>query len=131
MKKLWKIIARIPALDDAPECRQYFIVRATDRPSAIATLRKARTEFFDTPAKLRGSRSGLPRLTPARQGRVFNPGGVMGHPKRQRDPNQFAKSIIDIATGERPDARTSGDVRCSVAIGDKPDMAWKGRFRRD
>ena len=25
------------------------------------------------------------------------------HPKRPRDPNQLAKSIIDIATGERPD----------------------------
>lgn len=24
-------------------------------------------------------------------------------PKRPRDPNQLAKSIIDIATGERPD----------------------------
>jgi hypothetical protein len=27
----------------------------------------------------------------------------MSHPKRPRDPNQLAKSIIDIATGERPD----------------------------
>jgi hypothetical protein len=26
------------------------------------------------------------------------------HPKRPRDPNQLAKSIIDIATGERGDA---------------------------
>jgi hypothetical protein len=26
-------------------------------------------------------------------------------PKRPRDPNQLAKSIIDIATGERPDDR--------------------------
>lgn len=25
------------------------------------------------------------------------------HPKRPRDPNQLAKSIIEIATGERPD----------------------------
>jgi hypothetical protein len=25
------------------------------------------------------------------------------HPKRPRDPNQLAKSIIDIATGEKPD----------------------------
>jgi hypothetical protein len=25
-------------------------------------------------------------------------------PKRPRDPNQLAKSIIDIATGEKPDA---------------------------
>jgi hypothetical protein len=24
-------------------------------------------------------------------------------PKRPRDPNQLAKSIIDIATGEKPD----------------------------
>jgi len=25
------------------------------------------------------------------------------HPKRPRDPNQLAKSIIDIATGEKPE----------------------------
>jgi hypothetical protein len=25
------------------------------------------------------------------------------HPKRPRDPNQLAKSIIDIATGQKPD----------------------------
>jgi len=27
----------------------------------------------------------------------------MSHPKRPRDPNQLAKSIIDIATGQKPD----------------------------
>ncbi|MEA2889171.1 MAG: hypothetical protein QOD11_3531 [Bradyrhizobium sp.] len=27
----------------------------------------------------------------------------MTHPKRPRDPNQLAKSIIDIATGQKPD----------------------------
>jgi hypothetical protein len=27
----------------------------------------------------------------------------MSHPKRPRDPNQLAKSIIDKATGEKPD----------------------------
>ena len=28
---------------------------------------------------------------------------MTAHPKRPRDPNQLAKSIIDIATGEKPD----------------------------
>jgi hypothetical protein len=28
---------------------------------------------------------------------------MTAHPKRPRDPNQLAKSIIDIATGQRPD----------------------------
>jgi hypothetical protein len=28
---------------------------------------------------------------------------ITAHPKRPRDPNQLAKSIIDIATGEKPD----------------------------
>jgi len=28
---------------------------------------------------------------------------VLTHPKRPTDPNQLAKSIIDIATGEKPD----------------------------
>jgi len=27
----------------------------------------------------------------------------MNRPKRPRDPNQLAKAIIDIATGQRPD----------------------------
>jgi hypothetical protein len=27
---------------------------------------------------------------------------MKSHPKRPRDPNQLAKSIIDIATGEKP-----------------------------
>jgi hypothetical protein len=27
----------------------------------------------------------------------------MTHPKRPRDPNQLAKSTIDIATGQKPD----------------------------
>ena len=27
----------------------------------------------------------------------------MTHPKRPRDPNRLAKSIIDIATGQKPD----------------------------
>jgi hypothetical protein len=31
------------------------------------------------------------------------------HPKRPRDPNQLAKAIIDIATGERPDAPAPND----------------------
>ena len=28
---------------------------------------------------------------------------MAAHPKRPRDPNQLAKSIIDIATGQKPD----------------------------
>jgi hypothetical protein len=28
---------------------------------------------------------------------------MTSHPQRPRDPNQFAKSIIDIATGQKPD----------------------------
>jgi hypothetical protein len=28
---------------------------------------------------------------------------MTGHPKHPRDPNQLARSIIDIATGEKPD----------------------------
>ena len=33
------------------------------------------------------------------------------HPKRPRDPNQFAKSIIDIATGQKPDRDPTRDGR--------------------
>lgn len=40
-------------------------------------------------------------LRPLAQGKGLSP--VSGHPKRPRDPNQLAKRIIDIATGETPD----------------------------
>jgi hypothetical protein len=33
------------------------------------------------------------------------------HPKRPRDPNQLAKSIIDIATGQKPDRDPTRDGR--------------------
>ena len=47
----------------------------------------------------------------------------MSHPKRPRDPNQLAKSIIDIATGQKPDRdRTpeeQGKDPAAVALGKK------------
>jgi len=54
MKKPWKIIARIPALDDSPGCHEHFIVRATDRHAAVATLRKARTDLLDVACEVKG-----------------------------------------------------------------------------
>jgi hypothetical protein len=42
-------------------------------------------------------------------------------PKRPRDPNQLAKSIIDIATGEKPDRdptpEEQGKDPAAVALG--------------
>jgi len=38
-------------------------------------------------------------------------------PKRPRDPNQLAKSIIDIATGQKPDRE--GKDPAAVALGKK------------
>lgn len=44
----------------------------------------------------------------------------MSHPKRPRDPNQLAKSIIDIATGEKPDRDPdAGKDPAAVALGRK------------
>jgi hypothetical protein len=47
----------------------------------------------------------------------------MTHPKRPRDPNQLAKSIIDIATGEKPDhdptPEEQGKDPAAVALGRK------------
>jgi hypothetical protein len=36
------------------------------------------------------------------------------HPKRPRDPNQLAKLIVDLATGERTEAKIGRDAghRC-------------------
>jgi len=48
-------------------------------------------------------------------------------PKRPRDPNQLAKSIIDIATGEKPDrdptAEEQGKDPAAVAMGKKGGKA--------
>jgi hypothetical protein len=47
----------------------------------------------------------------------------MTHPKRPRDPNQLAKSIIDIATGQKPDRdptpEEQGKDPAAVALGRK------------
>jgi hypothetical protein len=48
-------------------------------------------------------------------------------PKRPRDPNQLAKSIIDIATGEKPDRdptpEEQGKDPAAVAMGKKGGRA--------
>ena len=52
----------------------------------------------------------------------------MTHPKRPRDPNQLAKSIIDIATGQKPDRDPTPEERgkdpAAVAMGKK--AVWLG-----
>jgi hypothetical protein len=49
------------------------------------------------------------------------------HPKRPRDPNQLAKSIIDIATGQKPDRdptpEEQGKDPAAVALGKKGGAA--------
>jgi hypothetical protein len=45
------------------------------------------------------------------------------HPKRPRDPNQLAKSIIDIATGQKPNRdptpEEQGKDPAAIALGRK------------
>ncbi len=52
---------------------------------------------------------------------------MTSHPKRPRDPNQLAKSIIDIATGEKPDRdptpEEQGKDPAAVAMGKKGGKA--------
>ena len=49
------------------------------------------------------------------------------HPKRPRDPNQLARSIIDIATGQKPDRdptpEEQGKDPAAVAMGKKGGKA--------
>jgi hypothetical protein len=49
------------------------------------------------------------------------------HPKRPRDPNQLAKSIIDIATGQKPDRdptpEEQGKDPAAVALGKRGGKA--------
>jgi hypothetical protein len=51
----------------------------------------------------------------------------MTTPKRPRDPNQLAKSIIDIATGQKPDRdptpEEEGKDPAAVALGKKGGKA--------
>ena len=56
----------------------------------------------------------------------------MTHPKRPRDPNQLAKSIIDIATGQKPDRdptpEEQGKDPAAVALGKKGGKARSDRL---
>jgi hypothetical protein len=45
----------------------------------------------------------------------------MTHPKRPRDPNQLAKSIIDIATGQKPDRDPTPEQIHVVVMALPPD----------
>jgi hypothetical protein len=51
------------------------------------------------------------------------------HPKRPRDPNQLAKSIIDIATGQKPDRdptpKSRAKTRQRLALGKKGGLTAK------
>jgi hypothetical protein len=51
----------------------------------------------------------------------------MTHPKRPRDPNQLAKSIVDIATGQKPDRNPTpeeqGKDPAAVVLGKKGGKA--------
>ncbi len=58
MEKPWKIVASIPAVDEAPGCREYFIVRATDPHAALAILKKARGDLLDVPCEVKGEAGG-------------------------------------------------------------------------
>lgn len=53
--------------------------------------------------------------------------GAQMTPKRPRDPNQLAKSIIDIATGQKPDRdptpEEQGKDPAAVALGKKGGKA--------
>lgn len=57
---------------------------------------------------------------------------MTSHPKRPRDPNQLAKSIIDIATGQKPDRdptpEEQGKDPAAVALGRKGGLAWRCAF---
>jgi hypothetical protein len=47
----------------------------------------------------------------------------MTHPKRPRDPNQLAKSITDIATGEKADTAPNAEKDpAAVALGRKAGL---------
>ena len=54
--------------------------------------------------------------------------GMTSHPKRPRAPNRLAKSIIDIATGQKPDRdptpEEQGKDPAAVALGRKG--GWGG-----
>jgi hypothetical protein len=60
---------------------------------------------------------------------------MTSHPKRPRDPNQLAKSIIDIATGEKPDRdptpEEQGKDPAAVALGKKGGKARSDSLSAD
>lgn len=54
MKKPWKIVACMPAVDEAPGYHEYFIVRATDPDTALTILTKARPDLLDVLCEVMG-----------------------------------------------------------------------------
>jgi hypothetical protein len=54
----------------------------------------------------------------------------MSHPKRPRDPNQLAKSTIDIATGQTSDPTESGFAKRAKAGGANGDLRIRKGGRR-
>jgi hypothetical protein len=57
MKKPWKIVASIPAVDEAPGYHEYFIVRATDPHAALTILTKARADLLNVLCEVKGEAS--------------------------------------------------------------------------
>jgi hypothetical protein len=54
MKRPWKIVARVPPMDEAPGYHEFFIVRATDPHAALAILTKARADLSDVLCEIKG-----------------------------------------------------------------------------
>jgi hypothetical protein len=56
-KKPWRLIAHIPGLDGKAGFHEYFIVRDTERMTAVATLLKARPDLGKARIEIKGEAS--------------------------------------------------------------------------
>src|SRR6266403_3496194 len=67
------------------------------------------------------------KLEKPKQNTGYGLSGRKNDPKRPRDPNQLAKSIIDIATGQKPDRdptpEEQGKDPAAVSLGKKGGKA--------
>jgi hypothetical protein len=56
-RRAWKIIVRVPGLDERPGWNEYFIIKDSDRMSALAALLRARPDLANYPYEFMGEAS--------------------------------------------------------------------------
>jgi hypothetical protein len=125
MAEGWNIITRRSDSKGGPDLHGRFIVRIAEKETAVAMVESVMKDamvLVDSEA----SPEALERYG-VKPGKMLVLVDAPMTTKRPRDPNQLTKSIIDIATGEKPDRDPTPEERgkdpAAVALGKKGGKA--------